>query len=106
LHNKDIDIDSRAVYLVPITIIGAGILFAVINDLILVSLNAAMPSTVISSFIHIPESNILRVTFVTGSIYDYVNVPVEVYDAMKASFAKGIFFNENIKGKFKCVKVK
>jgi hypothetical protein len=65
-----------------------------------------MPSTVISSFIYIPEENILRITFVTGTVYDYLDVPVETYEAMKASFAKGIFFNENIKGKFECVKVK
>jgi hypothetical protein len=65
-----------------------------------------MPSTVIRSFIHIPESNILRITFVTGTIYDYLDVSVETYEAMKASFAKGIFFNEKIKGKYECVKVK
>jgi hypothetical protein len=65
-----------------------------------------MPSTVISSFIYIPEENILRITFVTGTVYDYLDVTVETYEAMKASFAKGIFFNENIKGKFECVKVK
>jgi hypothetical protein len=65
-----------------------------------------MPSTVIRSFIHISQTNILRITFVTGTIYDYLDVPVETYEAMKASFAKGIFFNENIKGKYECVKVK
>jgi len=65
-----------------------------------------MPSTVIQSFIYIPEEKILRITFVTGTVYDYLNVAEELYLAMKSSFAKGIFFNEEVKGKYKCVKVK
>ncbi len=45
-----------------------------------------MPSTVISSFDYLNETSILRITFVSGLIYNYLHVPEEVYTAMKSSF--------------------
>lgn len=59
-----------------------------------------MPSTVIKQFSYDPENRILQVLFVSGLCYEYLQVPEELYLAMKASRAKGIYFNENIKGKF------
>ena len=65
-----------------------------------------MPSTVILRADHIPETNTLRITFVTGTVYDYKAVPPEVYHAMITSGAKGIYFNQHIKGKYEFEKVK
>lgn len=56
-----------------------------------------MPSTVIQSFSHDENSQRLRVALLNGSIYDYLDVPVEVYREMKDSFSKGKFYNEQIK---------
>jgi len=39
-------------------------------------------------------------------VYDYKNVPEEVYLAMKSSFSKGSFLNQHIKGKYEFEKVK
>ena len=64
-----------------------------------------MPSTVIASYTYNPVEATLTITFTTGKVYEYLNVPAEVIDSMKASFAKGIFFNDQIKGKYECRKV-
>jgi hypothetical protein len=47
----------------------------------------------------------LRVIFVSGLIYDYKNVPEEVYHAMKTSGSKGIYLNKHIKGHYAYEKV-
>lgn len=60
-----------------------------------------MPSTVIRSIVYFPESLTLRVEFVSGLIYDYTEVPPEVFKLMKISGSKGRFLNFYIKGKFK-----
>jgi hypothetical protein len=64
-----------------------------------------MPSSVIQSYQHDAEKNILTITFVSGAVYNYLNVPEEVYLKMKARISKGIFFNQHIKDKYECVKV-
>ena len=48
----------------------------------------------------------LTITFVSGMVYNYKNVPEEVYNALKTSGAKGIFLNQHIKGKYQFVKIK
>jgi len=45
-----------------------------------------------------PASASLTIVFVSGLVYKYRNVPQEIYDKMKRSFSKGIFFNDHIKG--------
>lgn len=59
-----------------------------------------MPSSVIDHFNYDPGSAILRVTFVSGLVYEYKDVPKGIYDKMKTSISKGKFLNKNIKGKF------
>lgn len=48
----------------------------------------------------------LRITFVSGMIYEYKDVPEEVYIAMKTSGAKGIYLNQHIKGKYPFEKIR
>lgn len=38
-------------------------------------------------------------------VYDYKNVPEEIYMALISSGSKGIFFNKHIKGSYKFKKV-
>ncbi|WP_235153102.1 KTSC domain-containing protein [Dyadobacter sp. CY345] len=59
-----------------------------------------MPSSVVSNFTYFLKSKTLRIVFVSGTVYDYKNVPEEVYLEMKASFSKGTYLNENIKGAY------
>jgi hypothetical protein len=59
-----------------------------------------MPSTVIDHFSFDPETGILRVTFISGTVYEYKDVPVKIFERMKNSISKGKFLNSNIKGKF------
>jgi hypothetical protein len=62
-----------------------------------------MPSAVIRSYAYNPEKSELTIVFQTGRSYLYQNVPPQTYDAMKASFAKGEFFNRHIRDKFRFV---
>jgi len=56
-----------------------------------------MPSTVIRYFHYERAKRELDVTFVTGRRYIYEAVPPEVFDAFKAAFSKGTFFNREIR---------
>lgn len=47
----------------------------------------------------------MRIVYVSGMVYDYKNVPWEVYQAMKTSGSKGTFLNKHIKGNFEFEKV-
>ena len=64
-----------------------------------------MPSTVVSSFTYDAEKKILRIVFVTGMVYNYKNVPENIYHEMKNSFSKGIYFNQHVKNVFDFEKV-
>ncbi len=64
-----------------------------------------MPSSVITSFKYKPAAHILRITFVSGKVYDYKNVPGDVFNEMKNSASKGTYFNKDIKGKYSFKKV-
>ena len=61
-----------------------------------------MPSSVISSFTYQPERRRLVVTFVTGRVYEYADVPPEVATNFRASFSKGVFFNSHIRDTYRC----
>jgi hypothetical protein len=64
-----------------------------------------MPSSVVSHINYFPASQILRVTYVSGSVYDYKNVPEVIYNAMKNAFSKGTYLNKYVKGHFSFEKV-
>ena len=65
-----------------------------------------MPSSVVSSFTYNAKVCTLTIIFVSGMVYNYKKVPQEIYDAMKTSTSKGIYFNRHIKGKYDFEKVK
>jgi hypothetical protein len=64
-----------------------------------------MPSTVIAAIAYDNERRILRVTFVSGLVYEYMEVPEEVYTAFRSSGTKGIFLNREIRNKYTYKKV-
>ncbi len=59
-----------------------------------------MPSSVIRSFDYSRETGQLTVEFVTGRRYVYSGVPLDEAEAMRRAFAKGVFFNKRIRGRF------
>ncbi|WP_370459408.1 KTSC domain-containing protein [Chitinophaga sp. Cy-1792] len=47
-----------------------------------------------------PARKVLRVTYTSGKVYDYLQVPATVYEALKAAISKGTFLNQYIKGHY------
>ena len=64
-----------------------------------------MPSTVIRRFAYDPVERTLDVTFVSGLRYRYHDVPEEVHERMQRAFAKGRFFNTQIRDHFRHTRV-
>ena len=64
-----------------------------------------MPSTVIDHFSYNEKSNALSITFVTGMVYIYQNVPLNIFKNLKIADSKGSYFNHYIKDKFKFSKL-
>jgi hypothetical protein len=62
---------------------------------------ALMPSTVIKRFAYDRGTQALEVVFVTGRRYLYHNVPEDVAAAMRLAFAKGEFFNAEIRDRYR-----
>ena len=65
----------------------------------------AMPSSVIATMHYDANKETLRIVFVSGFVYDYLKVPVEVYLAMKKSGSKGTYLNTHIKGNYDFKKI-
>lgn len=59
-----------------------------------------MPSTVIRGFTFDDRQRRLRVTFQSGDIYDYFDVPPDLPTDWRAAFSKGTFFAENVRDRF------
>ena len=64
-----------------------------------------MPSSVIDHFIYDEVNHRLRVFFISGIAYDYLNVPKDMYDKLRNAISKGKFLNKRIKGKYPFEKV-
>lgn len=65
-----------------------------------------MPSSVVSTMSYDAVNATLRITFVSGRVYEYKNVPEEEYHRMKMSGSKGIYLNQHIKGRYSFEKIK
>ena len=64
-----------------------------------------MPSTVIRRFVYDQSAGNLWVEFTTGRKYVYSNVPVEVAEAFRLAFSKGVYFNTRVRDRFPCREV-
>jgi hypothetical protein len=62
-------------------------------------------SSTITSVEYDDEVHELDVTFTSGKMYRYFNVPLEIYAEFLDAGSKGKFFNDNIKGAFAFVEV-
>ncbi len=62
-------------------------------------------STNIRAIGYDPNSQILEVEFNSGLVYQYMDVPQGVYEAMMAADSKGTYLNSNIKGRYSYTKL-
>ena len=65
-----------------------------------------MPSRAVHHFIYFPETEILRIIYQSGAVYDYLRVPPSIVEKFGKARSKGTFLNAVIKPKFKFIKVK
>ncbi|MCK1541549.1 KTSC domain-containing protein [Bradyrhizobium sp. 160] len=59
-----------------------------------------MPSSVIRFFRYAPDTRELKVTFVSGRLYVYEDVPADVAAAFSQARSKGSFFNREIRDRY------
>jgi hypothetical protein len=60
-----------------------------------------MPSSVIRRFFYVPDTRELTIEFVTGRRYLYLDVPADEVEAFRSAFAKGSYFNRNIRDRYR-----
>jgi hypothetical protein len=65
-----------------------------------------MPSSVVRHYSYDAPGRRLRIEYVSGNVYLYLDVPAEVYEAMKKSGSKGQYLNRYIKGRYEFERVK
>jgi hypothetical protein len=51
------------------------------------------------------NSNTLEILFRDGRVYQYFDVPENIFDALKAASSAGQFFHQNIRGVFRFARV-
>ena len=60
--------------------------------------------TVNSSAIHAigydKEYRVLEIVFNNGGIYRYTNVPREIFEGLRNSESKGVYFHERVRGRY------
>jgi hypothetical protein len=64
-----------------------------------------MPSSVIITAHYDKDTQVLKVIFRSGAVYEYYDVPEEVYLLYMKARSKGTFLNKFIKGNFEFEKV-
>ncbi|WP_316931367.1 KTSC domain-containing protein [Chryseobacterium sp. P1-3] len=64
-----------------------------------------MPSSVVNRFIYFPDTEILRIIYQSGAVYDYFKVPQTIIEKFSAAKSKGQFLNKVIKPRFKYTKI-
>jgi len=66
----------------------------------------AMPSSVVAAIRYDVTTSTLRVIYVSGSVYDYKQVPEKIYRDMRTASSKGEFLNNHIKPNYEFEKIK
>jgi len=60
-----------------------------------------MPSTAIRALAYDPEHEAMFVTFVSGEIYAYAEVPRAVFEAFQSSGSRGRFFQSHVRDRYR-----
>ena len=61
---------------------------------------ARLVSSMMTSATYDPTSRVLEIEFATGALYQYVDVPFDVFHEMLAATSQGRFFHSRIRGAF------
>jgi hypothetical protein len=64
-----------------------------------------MPSSVVAHIHYNRDRQILRITFVSGMVYEYLEVPEEAYQNLISSDSKGSYLNRFIKNRYDYKKI-
>jgi hypothetical protein len=59
-----------------------------------------MPSAVIAAYHYDNVMKTLEIRYHSGKVYQYLNVPEKVFEEMRTTMVKGIWFNRHIKNKY------
>ena len=59
-----------------------------------------MPSSVIDSYRYEPADRVLLITFVSGQVYAYFDVPPEVDAGLRNASSRGRYFASRIRDRF------
>ena len=60
-----------------------------------------MPSSVIRNYSYDAATGVLTITFVSGQVYDYLDVPPEVHTGLMLSGSRGRYFGSHIRDRFR-----
>ena len=60
-----------------------------------------MPSSVIRSYSYDEARRVLTITFVSGEVYDYLDVPPEVHLALRLASSRGRYFGSHIRNRYR-----
>lgn len=66
---------------------------------------ATPESSNIAGFDYVEDRQVLIVEFKNGGRYNYFDVPVTVFERMKAAASKGRFHAQDVKGKYRYARV-
>ena len=59
-----------------------------------------MPSSVIDSYRYEPDERVLLITFVSGQVYAYFDVPPDVDAGLRKASSRGRYFASHIRDHF------
>ncbi len=65
-----------------------------------------MPSTVIRRIDYDGKSREMAVTFVSGDVYCYSEVPAQAYEAFRGAFSKGRHFAAHVRDRYPCRRIR
>jgi hypothetical protein len=51
------------------------------------------------------ENETLEIEFLNGLVYQYFDVPQNIYDELKEAGSKGQYLSQNIKGRFRFARI-
>ena len=65
----------------------------------------SVQSSNIASIGYDEDSSTLEIEFLSGGVYQYFDVPINIYQGLMAASSHGQYFAQQIKGHFRFVKV-
>jgi KTSC domain len=49
-----------------------------------------------------PETRRMKITFEQGVVYDFCNVPQQIYDELMRAASRGSYYNAHIRDRYPC----